>query len=90
LDFPGTLHHVIVRGIERQKIVSEEEDRKAFVSRFGGVASETYTEIYAWVLMTNHAHMLLRSGPDGLSKFLRPFLPGYAITHLRHFEAIFE
>ena len=79
LDFPGTLHHVIIRGIERQIIVADEEDRKAFVSRLGGVASETYTEIYAWTLMTNHAHMLLRSGPDGLPKFMRCFLTGYAI-----------
>jgi hypothetical protein len=27
LDFPGTLHHVIVRGIERKKIVTDDEDR---------------------------------------------------------------
>ena len=85
LDSPGTLHHVIVRGIERQKIISDEEDRKAFVFRLGRVASETATGIYAWVLMTNHAHILLRSGPEGLAKFMRRFLTGYAISYnLRH------
>lgn len=66
LDSPGTLHHVIVRGIEREKIVTDDEDRNAFISRLGKVASDTGTVIYAWTLMTNHAHILLRSGKDGL------------------------
>jgi hypothetical protein len=30
--------------------------------------------------MTNHAHILLRSGPKGLSALMRRFLTGYAIT----------
>ncbi len=66
LDSPGTLHHVIVRGIERGKIVTDDEDRNAFISRLGKVASDTGTVIYALTLMTNHAHILLRSGKDGL------------------------
>ena len=60
LDAPGTLHHVIVRGIEKRKIVDDRADRDNFVSRMGQVASETDTVIYAWALMTNHAHILLR------------------------------
>ncbi len=35
LDAPGTLHHVIVRGIERGKIVDDVTDRKGFVKRLG-------------------------------------------------------
>jgi len=79
LDAPGTLHHVIVRGIEKRKIVDDRADRDNFVSRMGQIASETDTVIYAWALMTNHAHILLRSGQCGLSKFMRRFLTGYAI-----------
>ncbi len=33
LDAPGTLHHVILRGIERRAIVADEEDRRQFVER---------------------------------------------------------
>jgi len=67
LDAPGTLHHVIVRGIERPRIVDDRWDRDNFVSRLGQVASDTETAIYAWALMTNHAHILLRSSQHGLS-----------------------
>ena len=53
LDAPGTLHHVIVRGIERRKIVDDNQDRQDFVSRMGTIVQETGTSIYAWALMTN-------------------------------------
>ena len=88
LDVPGTLHHVIVRGIERKSIVNDDKDRYDFVSRMGGLSSETDTAIYAWSLMSNHAHILLRSGGAGLPKFMRRLLTGYAVVynhrHSRH------
>jgi len=52
---PGVLHNVIGRGIERRKIVHDNKDRKEFITRMGGIATETETAIYAWVLMNNHA-----------------------------------
>ena len=82
---PGTLHHVMIRGMERKRIVEDEGDRREFVRRLGKLAVETETAIYAWALMTNHAHILLSSGPLGLAKFMRRFLTGYAVTYtLRH------
>lgn len=50
LDSPGTMHHVIIRGAERKKIVVDEQDRKNFVARFGKLAKESKTSIYAWAL----------------------------------------
>ena len=88
LDTPGTLHHVIIRGIEKKPIVDDVKDRKEFVYRMGSLSSDEKTPIYAWALMSNHAHILLRSGPRGLSRFMRRLLSGYAIyynhRHGRH------
>ncbi len=83
LDAPGTLHHVIVRGIEKRRIVNDVADRKNFVKRLGELSAETKTSIYAWALMTNHAHMLLRSSEIGLCTFMRRLLTGYAISYNR-------
>jgi len=83
LDAPGTLHHVIVRGIEKRRIVNDVADRKNFVKRLGELAEATKTSIYAWALMTNHAHILLRSAEIGLSGFMRRLLTGYAISYNR-------
>ncbi len=88
LDTPGTLHHVIVRGIEGKRIVADNKDRQNFINRMGAIALESDTLIYAWALLNNHAHILLRSGPSGLPKYMLRFLTGYAIffnrRHHRH------
>jgi putative transposase len=87
LDSPGTLHHVMIRGIEQRNIVEDDQDRYEFVRRMGEQARETETAIYAWALMimNNHAHILLRSGSAGLPRFMRRFLTGYAVVYnLRH------
>jgi len=59
LDAPGTLHHVIIRGIERKEIAKDDHDRQNFVYRMGTIVLETGALIYAWTLMTNHAHIFL-------------------------------
>ena len=85
LDAPGTLHHVIIRGIEKRSIVKDQYDRKDFVERLAILATETETAIFAWALLSNHAHILLRSSDAGLSHFMRRLLTGYAINYnLRH------
>jgi REP element-mobilizing transposase RayT len=86
LDAPGTLHHVMVRGIERNWIVSDDEDREVFVSRLGKTAAATGTKIYAWALMSNHAHLLLKSGSAGLSTFMSRLLTGYALAYNRRYH----
>jgi REP element-mobilizing transposase RayT len=83
LDAPGTLHHVILRGIERRRIVDDRADQEAFIERMGQSALETGIMIYAWSLLPNHAHILLKSGQAGLSHYMRRFLTGYAITYNR-------
>lgn len=83
LDAPGTLHHVILRGIERRDIVDDDIDREYFITRMGRIAKDTHTSIYAWALMTNHAHILLRSSDIGLPTFMRRFLSGYAVSYNR-------
>ena len=83
LDAPGTLHHVMVRGIERSAIVEDDQDRHDFLFRAGTLAQETGTRILAWALMRNHVHLLLFSGPAGISRFMRRLLTGYALRYNR-------
>ena len=78
LDYPGTLHHVIFRGIGGCVIVEDNADRQDFVKRMSRLAEGTATVIYAWALMTNHVHILLRSGKEGLPLYMRKLLSGYA------------
>ena len=79
LDAPGALHHVMVRGIEKSDIFRDDADRKAFLSRVGQLVVSTKTRIPAWALMPNHVHLLIFSGPEGISHFMRRLLTGYAL-----------
>jgi REP element-mobilizing transposase RayT len=73
----------MVRGIARRRIVKDVADRKNFFKRLGEIAAATKTTIYAWALMTNHAHILLRSSEIGISGFMRRLLTGYVISYNR-------
>lgn len=67
-DAPGTLHHVILHRMERGTIVADDADRAAFVARLGAVATATGTRMRAWVLLQNHAHVLLCGGPQKMGR----------------------
>jgi putative transposase len=86
LDIPGTLHHVMVRGIEGNHIFREEEDRTGFVDRMRPLVKDIGTRILAWALMDNHILLLLISGPAGLPTFMRRLLTGYAISFNRKYH----
>ncbi len=43
IDAPGALHHIITRGIERNKIFRDDFDRENFLERFGVIVQETET-----------------------------------------------
>jgi len=78
LDAPGVLHHLMIRGIERRKIFWNDEDRADFLDRLATLLPETETCCYAWALLQNHAHLLLRSGKVPLATVMRRLLTGYA------------
>jgi hypothetical protein len=74
IDAPGALHHVIVRGIERRKIFKDNTDRLDFLMRLGKVLSDTHTRCFAWALIPNHFHLLLRNGNRSLATVKRRLL----------------
>jgi len=78
LDAPGVLHHVMVRGIERTQIFRADADRADFVARLAPVAEVGALTVYAWSLLPNHAHLLVRTGTRPLHRSLRSLLTGYA------------
>ena len=88
IDAPGALHHIMVRGIERRKIFKDNKDRDNFVERLGDIIQDTNTSCYAWSLLSNHAHLLLKTGDHPISTVMRRLLTGYAVTfnrrHRRH------
>lgn len=85
LDAPGALHHVMGRGIERTRIFRTDQDRKDFLNRLEDLWAAKDLVIYAWSLMPNHFHLLVRTGRQPISKSMRKLLTGYVVNfNLRH------
>ncbi|MBU0480398.1 MAG: transposase [Proteobacteria bacterium] len=88
MDAPGTLHHIMGRGIERTKIFRNRIDRDDFLIRLAGLCSDETLLVYAWVLMPNHFHILARTGRQPLSSSMRRLLTGYVVNfNKRHKRA---
>lgn len=85
LDAPGVTHHVMVRGIEQREIFQGEDDRAEFVRRLARLIPATQTACLAWCLLSNHVHLVLRSGPQGLAHLMRRLLTGYAVVFNRKY-----
>ncbi|MCD6304811.1 MAG: transposase, partial [Deltaproteobacteria bacterium] len=71
------------RGNERRRIFEDTKDRKEFLARLGEVLSGTETICYAWTLVPNHFHLLLRTGTQPMATVMRRLLTGYAISFNR-------
>ena len=78
IDAPGALHHVIIRGIERRKIFRSDFDRNNFVERLSALVPATSIDCFAWAILDNHVHLLLRTGDTPISIFMSRLLTGYA------------
>jgi putative transposase len=85
IDAAGTLHHVIIRGIERKPIFADDRDKKDFMERCGVLFSETSTICYAWAILSSHVHLLLRTGPVRLSTVMARLLTGFAMGFNRKY-----
>jgi REP-associated tyrosine transposase len=82
------LSEEFVRGIERRKIFYDDNDRGNFLDRLGVILTDTKTPCFAWALIPNHLHLLLRTGTAPIATVMRRLLTGYAVSfnrrHRRH------
>ncbi len=65
-DAPGVFHHVRVRRLARQVLFTDATDRADIVARLAALAEAGALTVYAWALLPNHAHLLVRGDPQGL------------------------
>ena len=79
IDAPGALHHVIMRGIDKKPIFRDDADRDNFVERLNNILTDDAAFCFAWSLMPNHVHLLLKTGKMSISTIMRRLLTGYAV-----------
>lgn len=65
-QYPGAVYHLMARGDGGKTIFETDHDRKAFLFRLGQVCGSHGWRVHAWVLMSNHFHILLETPEPNL------------------------
>ena len=78
IEFPGAFYHVIARGNHQQAIFHDDLDRRHYLGRLEHYRVRHHFSIHAYVLMTNHVHLLLKTSQAALSKIMQGLQCTYA------------
>ncbi len=85
IEFPNALYHVTSRGVRREDIFDDDDDRRAFLKTLGDVVGQFNWLCYAWCLMDNHYHLLIQTPDGNLSKGMRQLNGVYTqLSNRRH------
>ncbi len=86
LSVPGAVHHVMARGIEGRRIFCDNDDRHLFLSLLASGIQQCGFKCYAWVLMDNHYHIVLRLNERPLSMLMRKLNSKYARWYRKKYK----
>jgi putative transposase len=64
VEYPGAFYHVMARGNRRERIFRDDGDRRFFCQTLGEACERCGWKVHAWVLMSNHYHLMLET-PEG-------------------------
>ena len=71
IEYDGALYHVLSRGNAGEHIFKSIKDRLSFLDIIGETAERFSLYVFAYVLMDNHYHLLLRTNQTNLSKAMQ-------------------
>jgi putative transposase len=74
---PDSIYHAMCRGSDRNPIAWDGHDFESLSNGLSRVATRHDWEVFAWCLMHNHYHVVLRT-PDG------GFSPGFQVLNQTH------
>ncbi len=82
IEFSGAFYHVISRGNQRQNIFHDKPDHQAYLDRLEHYRNKYQVTVYAFVLMSNHIHLLIETQDTPLSKFMQ----GVQFTYAQYYN----
>ena len=86
--FPNAYYHVTCRGNERKAIFRDDTDRSVFLDKLKASLQIYRTELHAYVMMTNHFHLVIKTPTGNLSDFMRHFNISYTAAYNRRHKRV--
>jgi len=88
IEYEGALYNLLSRGNQRGDIFLNEKDRSSFLDTVGEMSERFDIDIFAYVLMDNHYHLLVRTRQANLEKAMQWFGTTYTQRfNRRHFRS---
>jgi len=88
IEIENGVYHVTARGWERRTIVRSDRDRENWLKLFDEVVTRCGWRVFAWVLMTNHFHLFVRTPEANLSAGMHDLNSGYASLFNRRYRRV--
>jgi len=82
------IYHVMLRGVNRDIIFLEDEDRERFLFALRAAKDASECKVLAYCLMDNHVHLVLRSGIEPIGSTVRRFGVRYAGWFNRKYDRV--
>ncbi|MBE0432662.1 transposase [candidate division WOR-3 bacterium] len=73
IQFPGAHYHITCRGIEHRNVYMDNADRRKFLALLADSLETYQVVLYAYIMMDNHFHLLIRTSKANCSEFMRHF-----------------
>lgn len=77
IQFPGAFYHITCRGNAKKSIFLDNGDRAKFLNLLVETLEIYDVRIFAYILMSNHFHLLIQTKRANLSEFMRRFNISY-------------
>jgi putative transposase len=71
IEYKGAYYHVLSRGNEGREIFYGDEDKSLFLKTVGEMSHRFDVDVFAFVLMSNHYHLLMRTNLANLSRAMQ-------------------
>lgn len=88
IEYPGALYHVMTRGNRRELIFRDARDRERFLEKLLEYKERYGFDLYAYVLMGNHVHLLIETGNESLSRIMQGLLQSYTQWYNRKYRTV--
>ncbi|MFZ5753516.1 MAG: REP-associated tyrosine transposase [Bacillota bacterium] len=71
------VYHVMLRGNEKKDIFLDDQDRNQFIDTLGKMKEDKNYYIYAYCLMDNHVHLLIKEANDNIARIMKRITVSY-------------
>lgn len=85
---PGMIHHVIVRGNNKESIFRQDADKIRYLQLIIRYRERDLFKLLAYCIMDNHIHLLIKQGAVSLSKSMQGIQQSFTQYYNRKYNSI--